>query len=90
MSEPIIYRKVTDDNFEHCAKLLLPGCVVICRDLTEADVEEAAAARGVHPSDILNAIQIAAEVAEAFSIERYGKPHFRIPAPTSPTHVRAS
>jgi len=67
-----IHRKTTDDNFEHCAKTLLPICVDYIRSIKPGDEIES--------QDLLNMLLIVAEVAEAFSIERYGKPTFRVPA----------
>lgn len=67
-----IFRKTTDANFEHCAKTLLPICVAYIRSLKPGDE--------IEDQDNLNLLCIVAEVAEAFSIERYGKPSFRVPA----------
>jgi hypothetical protein len=67
-----IFRNTADANFEHCAKTLLPICVAYIRNLRPGDEIEDQAC--------INMLCIVAEVAEAFSIERYGKPLFRVPA----------
>ena len=63
--------KTTDDIFEHCAKVLLPSGVEFCQTLEVGQVLD---------RNDLNCIRIVAEVAEAFAIERYGKPKYRVPA----------
>lgn len=67
----LIKRSVSDDNFEHCAKGLLPFAVEAIRGMKPGQ-------RVSH--DLLNCIQIAAEVAQAFAEREYGKPRFRVQA----------
>lgn len=71
MSNSLIVRRVSDANFEHCASILLPFCVESIRHLRPGDRIN---------QDTLNAIHIAAEVAQAFAAERYGKPRYRVAA----------
>lgn len=83
-----IPRQTTDDNFEHCAKALLPFAVFNVSQLEKWNIRlrdpyfpDAAIPEwdGVKVSDVLNAIMICAEVAMAFSVERYGKMKIRVP-----------
>lgn len=67
-----IARNVTDDNFEHCATNLLPICVGYVQSIKVGDV--------IEDQGTLNMLQIIAEVAMAFSIEKYGRQKYRVAA----------
>lgn len=79
----LIFRRTTDANFEHCAKTLVPHCVEAIRGIRDIDIE-LNHKFGVKEADFINCIHILAEVALAFSHERYGKPRIAVPAITSP------
>lgn len=66
----LIKRTVSDANFEHCAKVLLPTCIEGIRNLLPGDRLD---------RDQMTAIEIVAEVAQAFAEREYGKPRFRVP-----------
>lgn len=67
-----ILRNVTDANFEHCARgPLFLACIEAIKSLKP----------GVKlDQNMINTIQIPAEVALALSTERYGKPRVRVRA----------
>jgi hypothetical protein len=77
----LILRKTTDANFEHCAKTLVPHCVEAIRGIRDIDID-LNHKFGVKEADFINCIHILAEVALAFSHERYGKPRIPVPAVT--------
>jgi hypothetical protein len=79
----MILRKTTDANFEHCAKTLVPFCIETIRGIKASDIE-INPEFGVSSWDFLNAVQIAAEVALAFSHEQYGKPRIPVTATYAP------
>lgn len=79
----LVCRKTTDANFEHVAKTLVPHCVEAIRGIREIDID-LNHKLGVKEADFINCIQILAEVALAFSHERYGKPRIRVAATLTP------
>lgn len=81
-----IPRTTADQNFEHCAKALLPFAVFSVSQLDQDNISLMCGEwelderwHGVERSDVLNAIMICAEIAMAFSVERYGKMKIRVP-----------
>lgn len=67
----MIHRSITDANFEHCAKTLLPMCIELCRALEEGQELD---------HNTIGCIHIVAEVAEVLAREMYGKPKWKVPA----------